>query len=73
MPEDAEILPPPEELKGALSGCAVDRDSEGIRMKPGASQETQPGGGALDHFAAAGDAEGDASGCQVGHHGEGLT
>jgi hypothetical protein len=34
MPEDAEILPPPEELKEASSGCAVDHDSEGIQHPP---------------------------------------
>jgi hypothetical protein len=43
MPEDAEILPSPEELKGALSGCAVDRDSEGIQHPPPPSYGTSEG------------------------------
>ncbi len=34
MPEDAEILPPPEDLEEVLSGCAVDRDFEGIQHPP---------------------------------------
>ncbi len=48
MPEDAEILPLPEELEGVLHGCAVDRDSEGIPHPPPPSStndSTQRGGG----------------------------
>jgi hypothetical protein len=41
-------------------------------MKTEASQETQPDGVTLNHLEAAGDAEGEASGWQEGHHGGGL-
>jgi len=34
MPEDAEILPAPQDLEEALSGCAVDRDLGGIQHPP---------------------------------------
>jgi len=34
MPEDAEVLPAPEELVDESSGCAVDRDSGGVSHPP---------------------------------------
>ncbi len=48
MPEDTEILPPPEDLEEVLSGCAVDRDFEGIQHPPPPSAtngSAQQGGG----------------------------
>ena len=48
MPEDAEILPAPEDLEEVLSGCAVDRDFEGIQHPPppsAANGLAQQGGG----------------------------
>ncbi len=50
MPEDAEILPEPEELRGESDGCAVDRVFEGIRHPPPPSSDLvtgcEGGGGA---------------------------
>jgi hypothetical protein len=34
MPEDEQILPTPEELRGLSKGCAVDRDPEGAESPP---------------------------------------
>jgi hypothetical protein len=34
MPEDEQILPTPEELRGLSHGCAVDRDPEGVEAPP---------------------------------------
>jgi hypothetical protein len=49
MPDDAEILPTPEELEGGLSGCAVDRVHEGVSHPPpqreGFSGDQTGGGG----------------------------
>ena len=45
MPEDAEILPPPEEIEGVLSGCAVDRDFGGIQHPPPPPSDSDRGGG----------------------------
>jgi hypothetical protein len=39
MPEDIEILPTPEDLEAGVSGCAVDRDLEGIEHPPPLSAE----------------------------------
>lgn len=47
MPEDAEILPLPEDLEEVLSGCAVDRDFGGIQHPPppsSANSSSRPGG-----------------------------
>jgi len=40
MPEDAEILPAPEDLEEVLSGCSVDRDLGGIQHPPPLSPGT---------------------------------
>jgi hypothetical protein len=41
MPEDTEILPAPEDLRAEMSGCAVDRDLEGIEYPPPHPTEDQ--------------------------------
>jgi hypothetical protein len=41
MPEDTEILPLPEDLEDEMSGCAVDRDLEGIEHPPPPATEHQ--------------------------------
>ena len=41
MPEDTEILPAPEDLGAEPSGCAVDRDLEGIEHPPPPSTEDE--------------------------------
>jgi hypothetical protein len=49
MPEDEQILPTAADLEGALSGCAVDRDFEGVSRPPppsdGPSEDETGGGG----------------------------
>ena len=39
MPEDQEVLPTPEDLRQAMSGCAVDRDFGGIQHPPPPSSD----------------------------------
>jgi hypothetical protein len=41
MPEDTEILPTPDSLRGKMGGCAVDRDLEGIEHPPPPSCDDQ--------------------------------
>ncbi|MDP9439432.1 MAG: hypothetical protein M3P49_11930, partial [Actinomycetota bacterium] len=47
MPEDQEILPTAEELGRASSGCAVDRESEGVThpSSPTGGDNDESGGG----------------------------